>query len=128
MPEEIRHIDIPMARITLLRGGLVEVNIHPDQRIDVVGIQASMKARRELLGGGSGPLFFIAVGDLDWEMAALQTDLFGEDSASITAMAVQVSNKVLALAANMYFGLFPADFPTRISSDEAELRTWLSAN
>ncbi len=126
MPNDIRHIDIPMARIALMPGGLVEVHIRVDQRIDVAGLQASMKARRELLGGGSGPLLFFAWGDLDWEPAALQTDLFGADSETITAMGVLVSNKVLALAANMYFGLFPARFPTRIASEEDEVRMWLA--
>lgn len=126
MPDEIRHIDIPMARIVLMPASRVEVHIHPTQRIDVVGLRASMQARRELLGGGSGTLLFIALGDLDWEPAALQTDLFGEDAHTITAMGVLVSNKVLALAANMYFGLFPAEFPTRIASDEDELREWLA--
>lgn len=115
-----------MARILLAANALVEVHIRSDVRIDVVGLKASLKAREELLSGRKGPLFYLASGDLDWEPAALQTDLFGEHAGTITAMGVLVSNKVLALAANMYFGLFPAAFPTKISSDEAEIRAWLA--
>ncbi len=128
MPNDKAHIDIPMARVSRTSGNLVEVFIRADVRIDIVGINGAMQARRELLPDGSGPVFFHAVGDLDWEPAALKTDLFGADAANITALAVLVNNKVLAMVATMYFGLFPAQFPTKISSDENEIREWLAAH
>ena len=126
MPSEQDHIDVPMARVVLVSGHVVEVHIRDDARIDIAGIRASMLARRELLGDRKGPILFLAIGDLDWEAAVLQTDLFGEDAHSITAMGVLVNNRVLAMVANTYFGLFPAAFPTRIDSDEAALREWLA--
>lgn len=79
------------------------------------------------MGGANGPVFFHALGDLDWEPAALKTDLFGADADNITALAVLVNNKVLAMVATMYFGLFPAQFPTKISNNEDEIRDWLAA-
>lgn len=125
---EEAHIDIPMARVSRHANGLVEVRIPPDVRIDVAGVRAALQARRTLLPDGRGAILFTALGDLDWEAALLKTDLFGEDAGTITAIGVLVSNKVLAMAANMYFSLFPAAFPTRIHSDEAELRAWLATH
>lgn len=125
MPNERSHIDVPMARVVLTAGDLVEVHIHADVRIDIAGVRASLLARRQLLGGRKGSILFLATGDLDWEAELLRTDLFGEDSHSITALGVLVNNRVLALVANMYFGLFPAAFPTRVDSDEAALREWV---
>ncbi|MBK9176843.1 MAG: STAS/SEC14 domain-containing protein [Flavobacteriales bacterium] len=122
------HKDIPMARITLNGEGLVVVSIRPDVRIDVTGLSGAMHARRELIGDGRGALMFHALGDLDWEPAALQTDFFGQYQESITALAVVVDSRVLTLVANMYFGLFPARFPTKVFNDESEARAWLAAN
>lgn len=126
MPSEQRHIDVPMARVALSTGHLVEVHIRDDVRIDIAGVRASLLARRQLVGDHKGAILFVATGDLDWEAALLKTDLFGEDAHSITALGVLVNNRVLAMAANMYFGLFPAAFPTRVDSDEAVLREWLA--
>lgn len=126
MPNEQRSIETPMAVVVLAADGLVEVHIRENTRIDVEGIRSSLAARRTLLDGGRGALFFIAPGDPDWEPALLQTDLFGEDASSITVMGVLVSNKVLALAANTYFGLFPAAFPIRIDNNEGAIRAWLA--
>ena len=115
-----------MARISIAEVGLVEVWIRPDVRIDVRGLLESMQARRTLVGDGKGAIIFLATGDLDWEPAALQTDFFGQDKENITALAVAVDSKVLTLVANMYFGLFPARFPTKVFNSEAEARTWLA--
>lgn len=66
-----------MARAVLARNTLAEVRIQPEVRIDVAGLLASMHARCDLIGGGKGAMLFHALGDLDWEPAALQTDFFG---------------------------------------------------
>lgn len=100
MTEPLSHIDLAMARVVHTADDLVEVHIRPEVRIDVVGIRAALEARREMLGGRKGAIIFFAEGDLDWERAALQTDLFGADAHTITAMGVLVTNKVLAMAAN----------------------------
>lgn len=120
--------DIPMARISLGSDGLVTVSIRPDVRIDVTGLLGAMHARRELIGEGRGALMFHALGDLDWEPAALQTDFFGQDEENITALAVVVDSRVLTLVANMYFGLFPARFPTKVFNEEPEARAWLASH
>lgn len=125
MLNEERCIDLPMAQVVHLPNDLVEVRIRPDMRIDVPGLLASMQARRDLLQGRKGPVCFIALGDLDWEPAALQTDFFGQDAESLTAVAVLVNSKTLSLVANLYFGLFPGGFPAQVFNDEAAMRAWL---
>jgi hypothetical protein len=127
MPSDLRCIELPMAQIALMGGNHVEVRIRPDVRIDVGGLLASMQARRELLDTSRGPLYFIALGELDWDPAALQTDFFGQDAESITALAVLVDSRSLTLVANMYFSLFPASFPTKVFNADAEARQWLTA-
>ena len=126
MTEPLSHIDLAMARVVHTATDLVEVHIRPDTRIDIAGIRAALEARRHMLGGRKGGLIFFAEGDLDWERAALQTDLFGADAYSITSMGVLVTNKVLAMAANTYFGLFPPPFPTRVDNDLLALCEWQS--
>lgn len=123
---ELRCIELPMAQIALMGGNLVEVRIRADARIDVVGLLASMQARRELLPGGMGAVYFIALGELDWDPAALQTDFFGQDAETITSLAVLVDSRTLTLVANMYFSLFPVRFRTKVFNSDAEARTWLS--
>lgn len=120
-------IELDMAQVAVLDGHLVEVRIRQDVRIDVRGLLESMHARRQSLPAAKGAILFIAKGDLDWDPAALQTDFFGEDVDSITGVGVLLDSKVLTLVANMYFSLFPARFPTLVSSDEAAMRRWLDA-
>lgn len=115
-----------MAQVALLADDLVEVRIRANVRIDVPGLLASMQARRELLQGRKGPVCFIALGELDWEPAALQTDFFGLDAESLTAVAVLVNSKTLTLVANLYFSLFPGGFPAKVFNDDVTMRAWLA--
>ncbi|HRH37935.1 MAG TPA: STAS/SEC14 domain-containing protein [Flavobacteriales bacterium] len=126
MASDLRTTELPMAQVALVDDNLIEVRIRKDVRIDVTGLLGSMQARREMLPGGSGCILFMALGDLDWETAALQTDFFGEDTDNITAVAVVVNSKVLTMVANTYFTLFPVRFPAKIFSEEIEARQWLS--
>lgn len=86
-----------------------------------------MQARRDLLPTGRGAVCFIALGELDWEPAALQTDFFGEDMDSLVAVAVLVNSRTLTLIANMYFSLFPASCPTKVFNDDPAMRAWLTS-
>ena len=121
------HIDLAMARVVHSTGDLVEVRIGPLVRIDPAGTREALQACRTFLGARKGPILFVVEGDPAWDPALLQVDHFTEFGETIEAVGVVVTNKVLALAANTYFSLFPPDFPIRIDHDENAVRARLAA-
>lgn len=122
MTEPRSHIDLAMARVVHYTNDLVEVRVGPSMRIDGPGIRAAMLARRSILEGRKGPLLFVLEGDPAWDPAILQVDHFAEFTDTIEVVGIAVSNRVLALAVNTYFSLFPPAFPYVLDSNADILR------
>jgi len=127
----MNELDTALARVVLTTPAstpsLVEAHFKLNERITVAALLEIMSARRTLIGDGAGALFFIVPGDPDWDVAALRTDYFGAEGNTLTAVAVMVESRVLNAVANMYFTLFPAQFPVKVFDNMDNARTWLRA-
>lgn len=123
----IEEVDTALARVVYTSPVLVEAHIKPDVRITAVALQEIMRTRRAMVGDTRGALYVIAPGELDWELAALQTDYFGPEGENLSAVAVMVDSKVLSMVVNSYFSLFPSRFPTKVFDNVEDGRVWLAS-
>lgn len=115
-----------MGRVVREGPHLVVIHVRPDARITVASIQEVIQARHRLAPGVPVAMYFVASGELEWELAALQADHFALEGDSLKALAVMVDAPVFSTVVNMYFSLFPSTIPTRIVSKVEDGYTWLA--
>lgn len=116
-----------MGRVVREGPHLVVIHVRPDARITVSMVQEVIQARHRLARGVPVAMYFVAPGELQWEIAVLQTDHFGLEGDMLRAVAVMVDAPIFSTVVNLYFSLFPGHVPTKVIATLEEGYEWLAA-
>lgn len=116
-----------MGRVVREGTRLVVIHVRPDVRITVPMVQEVIQARHRLAPGAPVAMYFIAPGELQWELSALQTDHFSLEGDLLLAVAVMVDAPIFATVVNLYFSLFPGHMPSKVFGEVEEGYDWLAS-
>ncbi len=108
----------------------VEVRFKPGLVLDKSGLDEILVERERICSNtGKHAVLAIFPNDADFDLAVMTQDHYsGRKIVACTRFLAVAANSLMhERMASLYFAYFPQTFTTRIFVEEAEARTWLSA-
>lgn len=117
----------PLATIQLVEEGLIELRYRPDAKLTIAGMRDLLQTRILLCGTVPHKVLSFLPDGIDFDKALMDQNLYGDpiSVATTRAMAIVVTDPVNTHMLELFFAYYPAQFPMRLFSQEAEARAWL---
>ncbi|MCC7501313.1 MAG: STAS/SEC14 domain-containing protein [Flavobacteriales bacterium] len=119
----------PLADLTHVSPGRVEVRFKPAVFINAAGIAAIMQERVKLCGVAPIAIMLVLPPDAELDLAVMSADHYKANRSTdgLKAVAIVAESSMSELLVKLYFAYFPQGFPTRIFLQEDEAKAWLDA-
>ena len=118
-----------IAHLRRVRPDLVEIRYDRGCTLGGPELAETQEARRRLMGEGPYATLTIIPEDVDFQLAAMNTDHAAADRSQgrLVATAVVCRASMIEMLVKLYFSYFPQLHRIRVTDDEAEARAWVEA-
>lgn len=121
--------DTQIARLIRVRPDLVEIHYKAGSTFALPQLAEVQEARRELMGARPYASLTIIPLDVDFQLAAMNTDHAAADRPQglLIASAVVCRANMIGMLTKLYFSYFPQVHHTLVTDKEDEARAWVEA-
>lgn len=118
-----------IAHLKRIRPDLLEIHYNAGCVLGGPDLSEVQEARRALMGAKPYATLTIIPGDVDFQLASMNTDHAAADRPEglLIASAVVCRANMIEMLTKLYFSYFPQLHRTFVTDDEAEARAWVEA-